>query len=67
MHRACLLVFTFAFYFFATQDKMSASAPDSPESFHYEFETLKGYFAQSEDSTDDSKFDFVRLSTFRRV
>ncbi|KAL5394255.1 hypothetical protein PMIN03_011700 [Paraphaeosphaeria minitans] len=57
---ACLLVFTFAFLFFWTQDKMSSSASDSPKSFHYEFETLKGYFAQSEDPTDDSKFDFIK-------
>ncbi|KAL1610097.1 putative phosphoglycerate mutase pmu1 [Paraconiothyrium brasiliense] len=39
---------------------MAAVAPGPSGSFHYEFETLKGYFAQSEDSTDDSQFDFIR-------
>jgi len=27
--------------------------------YYYKFETVKGFFAQSEDETDDTKFDFV--------
>jgi hypothetical protein len=30
--------------------------------FHFKFAVLKGYFMQSEDSTDDVNFDFVRSS-----
>jgi len=29
--------------------------------FYYKFETVKGFFAQSEDGTDDTKFDFVNF------
>jgi hypothetical protein len=28
--------------------------------FHYKYTVQKGYFLQSEDSTDDQSFDFVR-------
>jgi hypothetical protein len=28
--------------------------------FHYKYTVQKGYFLQSEDSTDDQNFDFVR-------
>ncbi|KAF1970084.1 phosphoglycerate mutase-like protein, partial [Bimuria novae-zelandiae CBS 107.79] len=48
-----------ALLFFWTH-KMSAPLPESPKSFHFKFETLKGYFAQSEDETDDSQFDFLK-------
>lgn len=42
----------------------TGTADTNVTDYHYEFETLKGYFAQSEDSTDDSKFDFVRFGIF---
>lgn len=62
MHRACLVTITLTILFLWVQEKMAAVAPVSrkPSSgFHHDFETLKGFFAQSEDGTDDSKFDFV--------
>jgi hypothetical protein len=31
-----------------------------PQDFHYKYTVQKGLFMQSEDSTDDTKFDFVQ-------
>jgi hypothetical protein len=41
-------------------NKVSVPA-EPPRDFHYKYTVLKGYFMQSEDSTDDVTFDFVRL------
>lgn len=38
-----------------------------PRDFHFKYTVLKGYFMQSEDSTDDVTFDFVRLLPCRRI
>jgi len=35
------------------------STSDVARDFHFEYETVKGYFMQSEDGTDDTEFDFV--------
>lgn len=42
--------------------KMSShtAGQKAAQSFHYEFETLVGYFQQSEKATDDTKFDFIK-------
>lgn len=39
---------------------LSQDSQDSQDS-HFEYTVLKGFFLQSEDSTDDTKFDFVCL------
>ena len=31
-----------------------------PQDFHYKYTVQKGLFLQSEDSTDDTNFDFVQ-------
>jgi hypothetical protein len=36
-----------------------ADADEVDRSFHFKYTVQKGYFQQSEDSTDDQKFDFV--------
>jgi hypothetical protein len=41
---------------------VSVSA-EPPRDFHFKYTVLKGYFMQSEDSTDDTTFDFVCSST----
>ena len=38
---------------------MMGSTSDVARDFHFEYETVKGYFMQSEDGTDDAEFDFV--------
>ncbi|PVH92590.1 phosphoglycerate mutase-like protein [Periconia macrospinosa] len=38
----------------------TAAGRGPAQSFHYEFETLTGYFKQSENSTDDANFDFIK-------
>jgi hypothetical protein len=48
---------------------MSNSIPtpvpaSSPQDFHFEYTVQKGIFMQSEEETDDEKFDFVRISLF---
>lgn len=41
--------------------------PAAPSrNFHFKYTVLKGYFMQSEDSTDDSTFDFVRILQIMR-
>lgn len=46
----------------ATSDQIPAPVPATPlQDFHFKYTVLNGYFLQSEDSTDDGKFDFVRL------
>lgn len=36
-------------------------AAQPPLQFHFQYTVQKGYFQQSEDSTDDKKFDFVSI------
>ena len=33
--------------------------PDPPRPVHFKYSVVKGYFLQSEEETDDTKFDFV--------
>lgn len=40
----------------------SVSLSEDSQDSHFEYTVLKGFFLQSEDSTDDTKFDFVCLS-----
>jgi hypothetical protein len=47
-------------FYFTMSDKIPVPAPPQQD-FHFKYTVLKGYFKQSEDSTDDSTFDFVCL------
>ncbi|KAF2707957.1 phosphoglycerate mutase-like protein [Pleomassaria siparia CBS 279.74] len=39
---------------------MPLHAPGVTDLYHFQYETVKGFFMQSEDGTDDSKFDFMK-------
>jgi hypothetical protein len=46
-----------------TTSNQSSTIPvptDPPQDFHFKYTVQKGHFLQSEDSTDDLTFDFVR-------
>jgi hypothetical protein len=48
-------------YFTMSNTSPSIPVPANPQQdFHFKYTVLKGYFMQSEDSTDDTTFDFVR-------
>lgn len=49
-------------FYFTMSDKTPTPAAPS-QAFHFKYTVLKGYFMQSEDSTDDSTFDFVSLGS----
>ncbi|PSN72424.1 phosphoglycerate mutase family protein [Corynespora cassiicola Philippines] len=34
--------------------------PDPPRPIHFKYSVVKGYFLQSEEETDDTKFDFIK-------
>ena len=65
IHRAGFFVFVVVILYTFMHIKMSShtAGQKAAQSFHYEFETLVGYFQQSEKATDDTKFDFVSHST----
>lgn len=51
----------FLYYTMSSDDSRSIPVPAAPpRDFHYKYTVQKGVFLQSEDSTDDTKFDFVR-------
>ena len=51
----------FAFYVMSSGTSHNIPVPASPpQDFHFKYTVQKGFFLQSEDSTDDTTFDFVR-------
>ena len=59
----------FLFYIMSSNDSHSTPIPvptKPPRDFHYRYTVQKGVFLQSEDSTDDTTFDFVRFTGARR-
>jgi hypothetical protein len=64
-HRPIFLLSIFLillFYIMSSEDPHSTSIPvptKPPRDFHYRYTVQKGVFLQSEDSTDDTEFDFV--------
>jgi hypothetical protein len=44
------------------QSSSNVGAPTTSSASHFKFSLVKGYFAQSEDETDDTTFDFVCFS-----
>lgn len=51
----------FGLYTMSLADSHTIPAPATPpRDFHYRYTVQKGVFLQSEDSTDDTAFDFVR-------
>ena len=51
----------FLYYTMSSTPPHSTPVPaTSPQDFHYKYTVQKGLFMQSEDSTDDTKFDFVQ-------
>jgi hypothetical protein len=49
------------FYFTMSSHDQIPFPASPPRDFHFKYTVLKGYFLQSEDSTDDQTFDFVRI------
>jgi hypothetical protein len=47
------------FYFSMSATHLVPVPAEPPRDFHFKYTVLKGYFMQSEDSTDDVTFDFV--------
>lgn len=45
-------------FYLTMSTEIPVSAP-APQDLHYKYTVLKGFFMQSEDDTDDKKFDFV--------
>jgi hypothetical protein len=57
----------FLFYAMSSDSSHSIPVPASPPlDHHYKYTVQKGLFLQSEDSTDDSTFDFVDLPPNRQ-
>jgi broad specificity phosphatase PhoE len=56
------LVLTPIFYYTSTRNTVDIDVLKMVGPYHYKYEIVKGYFQQSEDATDDTKFDFARPS-----
>ena len=53
----------FLLYTMSSDTSHSIPFPASPpRNFHFKYTVQKGFFLQSENSTDDTTFDFVRLT-----
>lgn len=53
-------ILIFFFYTMSSDGSKSIPVPASPpRDFHFKYTVQKGLFLQSEDSTDDTSFDFV--------
>lgn len=63
-HRPIFILSTlliFGLYIMSSNDSNITPVPVAPpRDFHYRYTVQKGVFLQSEDSTDDTAFDFVR-------
>ena len=60
-NRPILFIATLLYLFFMMQGVSDTESFAKPGDFHFEYTTITGYFLQSENDTDDSKFNFVRL------
>lgn len=47
------------FYFSMSTLDTTPVPAEPPRDFHFKYTVQKGFFLQSEDSTDDKKFDYV--------
>ncbi|KAF2832352.1 phosphoglycerate mutase-like protein [Ophiobolus disseminans] len=48
-------------FYFTMSDRDQIPVPaEPPQDFHFNYTVLKGYFMQSEEDTDDTKFDFKK-------
>lgn len=71
MFRPIFLALTLLVIFFYTMSSGTSSivpVPASPpRDFHFKYTVQKGFFLQSEDSTDDTTFDFVSAPGFKVI
>lgn len=58
-NRPIFILLTLFYYSMSMSTSSTLPAGDVERDFHFKYTVQKGFFAQSEDETNDKEFDFV--------